>query len=98
MRLDGFGIFVKDMGTMVRFIELEKGFAEKGSALAASDAATGAVMARAALYGGAVNVKINTKYMKDRAYAESINARIDELIETYSAIADDVYRQVYGRF
>lgn len=79
-------------------IELEKGFAEKGSALAASDAATGAVMARAALYGGAVNVKINTKYMKDRAYAESINARVDELIETYSAIADDVYGQVYGRF
>ena len=79
-------------------IELEKGFAEKGSALAASDAATGAVMARAALYGGAVNVKINTKHMKDRAYAESINARVDELIETYSAIADDVYGQVYGRF
>lgn len=79
-------------------IELQKEFAEKGSKLVASDAATGAALCAGALYGAAVNVKVNTKLMKDRSYAEAINAHIDEDLDRYRALAGEVFNSVYGRF
>ena len=79
-------------------IDLQKAFAEKGSRLVVSDAATGVALCRAALQGAAVNVKVNTKLMKDRAYAEEINARIDALSGRYLRLADEVYDSVYGGF
>lgn len=79
-------------------IALEKEFAEKGSALVISDAATGVAFCQSAMYGAAVNVKVNTKLMRDRAYAEKINARIDERMERYRRIAEQVYDDIYRRF
>lgn len=79
-------------------IELQEKFAEKGSALAVSDAATGAVLARGALYGAAINVKVNTKLMKRRDYAEEINREVDALTEEYRKRADKVYEDIYGRY
>ena len=79
-------------------IELQKEFAEKGSKLVISDAATGVVFCWSAMYGAAVNVKVNTKLMKDRAYAEKLNAHIDEGMEKYWKIAEKVYEDVYRRF
>ncbi len=79
-------------------IDLQREFAEKGSALAVSDAATGVVFCWSAMYGAAVNVKVNTKAMKDREYAGKVNARVDERMEKYWKIADTVYENVYRRF
>ena len=79
-------------------IDLQREFADKGSALAVSDAATGVVFCWSAMYGAAVNVKVNTKPMKDRAYAERINAHVDGQMEKYWPIAEKVYEDVYGRF
>lgn len=79
-------------------IELFIGFAEKGSALAVSDAGTGVVFCWSALYGAALNVKVNTKAMKDRTYADGINARVDGMMEKYWKIAEKVYEDVYRRF
>ena len=79
-------------------IDLQREFADKGSVLAISDAATGVVFCRSAMYGAAVNVKVNTKSMKDREYAEKINAHVDEQIAKYSPVADKVYEDVYRRF
>ena len=79
-------------------IALQKEFAEKGSKLVISDAATGAALCRGAMYGAAVNVKVNTRLMKDREYAEKLNAHIDEQMERYRRIADQVYEDVYRRF
>ena len=79
-------------------IDLHRQFADKGSALAISDAATGVVFCWSALYGAAVNVKVNTKSMKDRAYADKLNAHVDEQMEKYWKIAEQVYEDVYGRF
>ena len=79
-------------------IELQKAFAEKGSKLVISDAATGVVFCWSAMYGAAVNVKVNTKLMKDRAYADGINAHIDEAMAKYWPIAEKVYQDVYQRF
>ncbi|MDO4565985.1 MAG: cyclodeaminase/cyclohydrolase family protein [Oscillospiraceae bacterium] len=79
-------------------IELQRGFAEKGSALAVSDAGCGAALCWGAMYGAAVNVKVNTKAMLDRQYAEEINARVDGLTEKYWRIAEAIYEDVYRRF
>lgn len=79
-------------------IELHREFADKGSALAVSDAATGVVFCWSAMYGAAVNVKVNTKAMKDRSYADAVNAHVDERMEKYWPIAEKVYEDVYGRF
>ena len=79
-------------------IELQREFADKGSVLAVSDAATGVVFCWSAMYGAAVNVKVNTKSMKDRAYAEKINAHVDAQMAKYRSLAEKVYQDVYGRF
>ena len=79
-------------------IELQRQFADKGSVLAVSDAATGAALCRGALYGAAVNVKVNTKSMKDRAYADRIDAHVNERLEKYGSMADQIFADVYGRF
>ena len=79
-------------------IDLQREFADKGSVLAISDAATGVVFCWSAMYGAAVNVKVNTKSMKDRAYAEKINAHVDEQMAKYRPLAEKVYQDVYGRF
>ena len=79
-------------------IELHREFAAKGSALAVSDAATGAVLCWGAMYGAAVNVKVNTKAMKDRTYADEINAHVDGQMAKYWPVAEAVYQEIYGRF
>lgn len=79
-------------------IELQREFAAKGSVLAVSDAATGVVFCWSAMYGAAVNVKVNTKSMKDRDYAEKVNAHVDAQMAKYWPIAEKVYQDVYGRF
>ena len=79
-------------------IELQVDFAAKGSALAVSDAGTGVVHCKAALQGAAINVKVNTKSMKDRAYAAEIDKEVDERLAKYGKMADEVFDKVYGRF
>lgn len=78
-------------------ISLQNEFAHKGSKLMISDAATGVQFAKAAMYGAAVNVKVNTALMKDRKYAEKLNEEIDLTINEYSILADDVFRFVYDK-
>lgn len=79
-------------------IALQKEFAEKGSKMVISDAATGAALCAGALYGAAVNVKVNTKLMKDRAYADAVNAHIDGNLSKYRELAAETFGMVYGRF
>ena len=79
-------------------IELMEGFAAMGSVLAVSDAATGAALCRGALYGAAMNVKVNTKAMADRAYAGQIDGEVDRLTAEYGPRAEKVFADIYGRY
>ena len=89
---------LKILDLSCQMIDLHREFADKGSVLAVSDAATGVVFCWSAMYGAAVNVKVNTKPMKDRVYAEKINRHVDEMMEQYWPIAEKVYEDVYRRF
>lgn len=69
----------------------------KGSKLAVSDVAVGALFCKAALAGGRFNVIINTSMMKDRAYAEAVEAEVDQLVEQGSQLADRITAAVERR-
>ena len=76
-------------------IELCNEFAKKGSVMATSDAGAGAIFCKAALQSASLNVYINTKSMKDREYAEKLNAKADALIREYSEMADVMIKQIF---
>ena len=65
-----------------------------GSRLAISDVGVAAAACSTAAKGAAMNVYINTKSMKDKAYAEDLNKRTDDLVAQTSEICDKVYSQV----
>lgn len=79
-------------------IKLEERFAVLGSVMIQSDAAVGASILRSSLLGAAVNVKINTKSMKDREYADSVNKEVDALVEEYLPLADSIFEHVYHKY
>ena len=78
-------------------IDLIEVYAQKGSVIAVSDAGCGAAICKAALESAALNVFINTKSMKDRALAESMNAEVNAMLGQYCAKAADIYRAVSER-
>lgn len=79
-------------------IKLEERFAVLGSVMIQSDAAVGVSILRSSLLGAAVNVKINTKSMKDREYADSVNKEVDALVEEYLPLADSIFEHVYHKY
>ena len=72
-------------------------YAEKGSALAVSDAGTAAALCRAALTGASCNVFVNTGMLTDRAYAARLDAEAQALLDTYLPMADETVRRVTER-
>ncbi len=78
-------------------IELQKEFAAKGSSLAISDAGVGVAFCKAALQGASLNVFINTKSMKERAYADGLNKQALDMLDKYVPMADEIYESVFAR-
>lgn len=78
-------------------LDLIAGYAAKGSALAISDAGCAAALCGAAMEAAALNVKINTKSMKNRAVADNINAEMNELLQKYFVLSQEIYNDVSGR-
>lgn len=79
-------------------IDLHRELLDKGSAMVLSDVGTGVIFCWSALYGAWLNLKVNTKPMKDRAYADGMNREADALVNKYWKIADQVYEAVMGRY
>ncbi|MBM6924728.1 cyclodeaminase/cyclohydrolase family protein [Pseudoflavonifractor phocaeensis] len=79
-------------------IDLHGKMLEKGSVIMLSDVGTGAALCRGALLGAALNVKVNTKSMADRAYAQAMDQEAEALVAQYTKLADQVYEAVMGRF
>ena len=78
-------------------LELIAQYADKGSAIAISDAGVAAALCRGGLQGAALNVYINTKAMTDRESADAYNAETDALLAKYVPMAEDIYRRVSDR-
>ncbi len=82
------------METICEVIQLSELFAKKGSVLAQSDAGVAAALAEAALKSADLNVRINTKLMKDRDYADQLNQRCDIRLKEGCQAASDIYQLV----
>lgn len=80
-----------------RTVELLRSFADMGSPLAVSDAAVGAALAAAALRGAEINVRVNTRLMRDRTAAAALDDRARTIAESALRRAGAVYNDVYGR-
>jgi formiminotetrahydrofolate cyclodeaminase len=65
-----------------------------GSRLAISDVGVGAALCRSAAEGAAMNVYINTKLMKDRAYAEDLNEKTIKPVAEVRTSCDETYETV----
>lgn len=84
------------MRKCVKALELIADYAQKGSALAISDAGCAAAITRAACEAAALNVFVNTKSMANREKAGEINREANELLQQY-ALAREIYNDVTGR-
>lgn len=73
-------------------------FAAKGSRLAVSDAGCGAVIVKSALQAASLNVFINTRTLKNRAYAEELNTKCLSMLDKYGAMADEIFETVKNGF
>ena len=81
------------MRQIAKSIELLEEMNVKGSRMLISDVGCGAVCAAAAMRAASMNVFINTKGLKDREYAEKVEAEADELltyVQRAKAVADEV--------
>lgn len=86
---------IEMMRCCCRVIDVCGEFAAKGSRLAVSDAGCGAILAKSALQAASLNVFINTKMMKDRESAGSLEEEAEGLLNEYTVRADEVYGMVY---
>ena len=75
-------------------MDLQQEFAAKGTKIAISDVGVGILFCKSALLGASLNVYINTKLMKDRSYAEDINARTQAMVTEGTERADRIYGEV----
>lgn len=48
------------------------------------------------MYGAAVNVRVNTRLMKDREYAAQLDKEVDSLMQKYWKIAEATYEKVWS--
>ncbi|MGI6778279.1 MAG: cyclodeaminase/cyclohydrolase family protein [Acetivibrionales bacterium] len=85
---------VKIMEKCMEAIALHEELADKGTRIAISDVGVGVLFCKAALIGASLNVFINTKLMKDREYAQSINISTEEMLEEGEKRADKVYMKI----
>ncbi len=85
---------MKKICDAVRLIE---DFASKGSKIAISDAGVGAACCKAALQGASLNIFINTRSMKDRAYAAELDAQAVAFMTEYGERADRVFESVLDK-
>jgi formiminotetrahydrofolate cyclodeaminase len=75
-------------------IALHEELLTKGSVIAVSDVGVGVIMCKAAIQGASLNVFINTKYMKDREYAQQLNDETNTILGNSLARADIIFDSV----
>ena len=52
-------------------------------------------MLKGAMFGAAINVKVNTNLMKDREYADEIAGYVDSKMREYEKMANEIFEGYY---
>jgi len=88
------GVPYEIMERALQAMALHEELAQKGTRIAVSDVGVGVLFCKSAMLGASLNVFINTKLMKDRAYAETMNQKTEAMLAEGIAKADRVYAEV----
>ena len=72
--------------------------ADKGSRLMVSDAACGAIICQAGIRAAWLNVRVNTKLIKDEEIAAGFNKEGESIVKESIAHAEEIYSRVSERF
>lgn len=88
---------VEMMRQICKAIELLEEMGEKGSKMLLSDVGCGALLCRAALGAAGLNVFVNTKTLRDRAFAEATEAECDGMLAEYGPRAEACAAKVMAR-
>ena len=67
---------------------------KRADVLARSDAGCAALFCKAAMQAAGLNVKVNTRLMADKAHADALEARAEQLLAEFVPQADRVYQTV----
>lgn len=67
---------------------------EKGSKLAISDVGCGAALALSSMESAALNIYINTKFMKNECVKQQYNAETEEYVAKGKALSEKIYSSV----
>lgn len=86
------------MRTVFSILDEIQYVAENGSRLAVSDAACAAAYARAAISGEILNVKINTRCMKDEELRREIESEAEVIYRTALRTCDSIFDKVLEGF
>lgn len=82
---------LREISDVIDIVEL---LAVEGSRLAVSDIGVAASALRCAMEGAAMNVYINTKLMKNREYADTINNEAAKILSDGIRRCDKIYQQI----
>ena len=85
---------LKTMEASLKAFPLLLAVAQKGNPASASDAGVGALAARAACRGAALNVRINSAGLQDKAPAAPLLARAEEIVREAQALEAEVLEAV----
>lgn len=88
---------LRTMEAAIDVFPLVEAMASTGNPASVSDAGVGALAARAAVHGAALNVRINAAGLADRATAESLMARAAELTRRADTLEQNVLEIVNSK-
>ena len=83
--------------TAYKAVKLQEELLNKGSIMALSDIGVGAELLRAALVSGWLNVKINTRSLKDSKEAQKIESEVKPLVDKGVSICEKLLQEVQNR-
>ncbi len=95
--LDAANVPLKIVKACCKCIELNSIVAKIGSSIAISDAGCSSILAYSALKAASLNVFVNTRLMKNKEVATTINKQTHDLLVKYIPIAEETYNKVYER-
>lgn len=78
-------------------LDLHEELLIKGSVMLLSDVGAGAEMVRVAAKSAYININVNTKYMKDRDYADKAVLKYADLLKVIEDKCDRIYSEVMNR-
>lgn len=86
------------MKTCCTALDVAADMEEVGTVIALSDVGCSAASLKAALLSAHLNVRVNTKLMKNRRKAEAINTKAQALLKKYVPLADKIYQKVQSKY